>query len=221
MTGPLCACGAPSPGAVICTACGDRLRADLRLAVSLSEDLDAAVARLTVRGGGGRRTSDVQPLPFDPSASEAAGQLRTVLAGWTRVMQESHAKRSWPWPPDTVPGMAGWLDARMTALRQHEAAADVVTEVRDAVSGVRRVIGWDLVVRAVRSPGMTELAAAVAASDVLGSPAQISDWLSAVGLSVAESTVSSWGTRGRIERKSGGLYRLSEAYAMAAARVRG
>ena len=87
MAAPLCACGQPSPGAVICKTCTRGLQLTLITAASLGPDLEAATARQARFTGPGRRAGG-SVLPFDERASAAASALRNVLAGWVRVLSE-------------------------------------------------------------------------------------------------------------------------------------
>ena len=87
MSAPLCACGQPSPGAVICKTCTRGLQLTLITAASLGPDLEAATARQARFTGPGRRAGG-SVLPFDEAASAAAHALRSVLSGWVRVLTE-------------------------------------------------------------------------------------------------------------------------------------
>ena len=85
MATPLCACGQPSPGAVICKTCTRGLQLALITAASLGPDLEAATARQARFTGPGRRGGG-SVLPFDERASNAAHALRAELSGWVRVL---------------------------------------------------------------------------------------------------------------------------------------
>lgn len=85
MATPLCACGQPSPGAVICKTCTRGLQLALITAASLGPDLEAATARQARFTGPGRRGAG-SVLPFDERASNAAHALRAELSGWVRVL---------------------------------------------------------------------------------------------------------------------------------------
>lgn len=103
-------------------------------------------------------------MPYDARASEVAAHLKGVLAGWARVVAEEtgvyadtnrrgigpicrrcdHAScraiPAIPEPPDTLAGLAAWLQPRVGWLRHHAAAAEAHDEIVEAVRAARRVI---------------------------------------------------------------------------------
>lgn len=211
----------------------------LLTAASIAPHLDDAVAKLLRRGSGGRRSEAEAPLPIDTGAMAVAHELRSELNGWARIIADQHLTAM---PPDTIAATAMWLAARLNELRQNEAAADahrgIVRAVSRAVAAVDRQperapaglcdncgcqllaeLGADSVTCGC---GMTVLALQdkrrerAAAADVLGTPAELSAVLAKIGYTVSPGTISAWGTRGQIEKRAGGFYRLSEALAMAA-----
>lgn len=217
-TVPLCACGQLSPDAVLCRTCGDRLKADLHRAAEAAADLDDA-AWPVIRGGGGRPTRRVPPLPFDPEASDAAAQLRNTLSGWCRVIIDTRPDAG-AWPRDTVPSMARWLLERMAVVRQHEAAADIADEVHEAVK--RAVRAADRRPHGAVPDGPRPLEVA-ARSDVLGTPGEIASALEAqFGITVAPSTIRVWAARRRIEPRPGprgtAVYRVGDVVELCTAR---
>ena len=248
MTAPACAasCGRPSPAAVICRACTRELSRALATAAAISEDLDDAVARLMTRShGAGRTAATVAPLPLDLAASDAAHALRHCLTRWVRAIHQMPYRMDDPWPAATIAGMARWLTARTDPVRQHEAAGtahrEILAAVRAAVavidrppemhpagicaecpSALRAEPGADSTwcVNGHFNEGLRSLRTErAAAADVLGTPGELSAVLAGIGYRVAPSTISSWGTRARIEKRPGGMYRLSDVLALAAQRA--
>lgn len=148
------------------------------------------------------------------------------------------------WPADAVPSMASWLGGQLDVIRQHEAAAELLADVGAHVTAALAVVDRQpelhpaglcsqcgLPLRA--EPGAdtawcreghfnegiaARRAARAAMADQLGTPSELARTLAVLGYAVRESTISSWGTRGRLARRPGGLYRLSDALALAAAR---
>ena len=238
---PCGSCKAPiGDSAYLCTGCTGKLAELLKLAADIAPDLDDAVAKL-LRRGGGRRASQQVPLPYDLAASQAVSELRFTLTVWVRVVAKSNPSPQMVLPGELTVVMARWLHVRIGLLRQHHHAAEALAEIRDAVHRALAVIdrqpervsaglcdncgrqllaelGADSVTCAC---GMTALALTekrrerAEAADVLGTPAELSAVMASLGVHVAPSTISGWGTHGRIERRAGGMYRLSDALFMA------
>lgn len=131
-----CGCGQPAPDATLCRNCTDRLAKDLGDVPAYAEELEVTLTRqrATALEAGGPSAST--PLPFHPTASEAASQLRAVLTGWTRVLAE-HGD---DWPTDTLDAISRWLLHRTDWLARHEAGNEAATEIGSAMQAVRRVI---------------------------------------------------------------------------------
>lgn len=235
---PLCAtgCGRPSPAARLCAPCTTSLRSALELAASIAIDLDDAIGRQLRRGGGGGKRSDSDAgLPIDLDASDATGALRNCLSGWVRVIAEAEPR--WPLPPDTVFGMATWLAGRTRRwISQHEAAADIHREVRDAVARAAAVLesrpelhpagrcaacarqllaelGADTA-RCACGATVTGIVGArakrAADADVLGTPDEVSLRLQLAGYTVAPGTIRMLSSRGRLVQRPGGRYSLGD-----------
>jgi len=213
------------------------------MAARIASDLDDAVAKLLVRGGGGRRSEAHAPLPVDMAASEAADELRTELARAVGMVIYAWPPR--PSDPPLIPGhptvnAARWLLARLDDLRQHprggEAHRGILAAVHRAVQAVDRLperapaglcdncgrqllaeLGADSVTCAC---GMTALALQekrrerAAAADVLGTAAEISGALARIGITVPRGTITSWASRGRLLPRPGGAYALSDVLAL-------
>lgn len=78
------------------------------------------------------------PLPFHPTASDAATDLNGTLAAWIdTVCQQRH----YPWPGRLRNAAAArWLAAHITALALCEDSKDAADEITDAHLRVMRVI---------------------------------------------------------------------------------
>jgi len=237
---PVCGvCGAPvGDGARLDARCTRELAAALLQAASIAPDLDDAVAKQLRRGGGGARAKGHErPLPLDLDASDAAGMLRLELAGWL-------AAAGAPAALGGIAPMAMLLLGWLPELRQHPRAAEahrgILGRVQRAAQCVDRLperapagkcdqcgaqllaeLGADEV---TCQCGMVTVALMqrrrerAAAADVLGTPSEIAGALRDIGIAVRPSTISSWGTRGQIEKRPGGFYRLSDVLAMTARR---
>lgn len=140
MTGPLCAagCGRPAHDAPVCPACGADTAAALAEVPALSGELDVTLARQAVLSDrtDGARAAET-PLPYHPAASEALGELRATLVGWTRLLAEESGLEL---PGDEVAAMSRWLFARSGRLRHHPAGGEAAGEITAAVGRARRVI---------------------------------------------------------------------------------
>jgi hypothetical protein len=231
-------CGAPTgDGAYLCDgpkSCTRDLAELLQSADDIGPALDDAHAWLLTHGDGHPRGGQPDIRPDDLAA---AAELNTVLTGWTAALLLPGEE----WPHATAP-LARWLLARLGRVRQNRqtpslyrrfrAAMDRALEVIDtaperAPAGLCDNCGQQLLAELGADSvtcgcGMTVLALQdkrrqrAAAADVLGTPAELSAVLATLGYRVAPGTISAWGTLGRIERRAGGMYRLSEALAMAA-----
>lgn len=238
MTAPACgSCGSPVADASICTGCTRDLAELLLTAASIAGDLDDAVAKLMVRGSGGRRSEAEVPLPVDLAASDAKHRLR----GWLHLGVGAVLTDAMPAPvsPD-IEDTARWLVARLGMVRQQSDAPEIHKGIRDAVHRALAVVdrrpervpaglcgncgrqllaelGADQVTCAC---GMTALAlqdkrrARAEAADVLGTAAEISGALGRIGISVPRGTITSWASRGRLAPRPGGVYALSDVLAL-------
>lgn len=233
-------CGAPTgDGAALCQGCTGKLRDALRLAASIAPDLDDAVGKLLARGERGEFSFAHPPLPVDLAASDTARELRAQIRGWLLEVAPELRRAA---PPETTSAMAVQLLSRLNRLRQQPYAGQAYTGITFTVGRAVAVvdrrperIGCGRCDRcgaqswaegdedtAVCERGHTVLNARqrrlnkAREADPLATPAEISAFLARHGYRVAESTISGWGTTGRIARHPGGFYRLSEALDMAA-----
>ena len=78
-------CAAPTD-ATICHASTRKLGVTLGQATSLLTELETTALRQSRIGAPGRGAGT--PLPWNESASDAAGYLRAVLWGWARILHE-------------------------------------------------------------------------------------------------------------------------------------
>lgn len=228
MTAPECAaqCGRPSPSAVICGACADSLAAALTMAASIAGDLDDAIARQLRHGGGGRRSGDEQPLPWDQRAALAAGALRAVLADVTGrlVYEDGHLPRR----AMSIATMARWMERQVPRIAIRQDAAGIREDVQRAVTRAAMVLdgpppreyagpcpgcGADVlgqpgapVARCKGCGAQVEVAAQqdamrAAMDDMLFTAAQLVSMAAALGQPVSEHTVRSWVRRHQLVPK--------------------
>jgi hypothetical protein len=139
----LCAsCDNPAPdGVVICARCeritshnlGDMEAHRQQLEVTLTRQ-----ARLTAATEGSRSANT--PLVYQELASDLLGAQRAILASWCRLL---HDEVTDDWPRrDTVMSMALHIEAHLTELRKHDAAGELVDEVRQLVTRIVRCIDY-------------------------------------------------------------------------------
>jgi hypothetical protein len=95
-------------------------------------------ARLTAPTEGSRSANT--PLGYQELASDLLGALRATLASWCRLV---HDEISSTWPnADTVAAMALFLEHHLRELRKHEAAGELVDEIRQLVVRVMACIDY-------------------------------------------------------------------------------
>jgi uncharacterized Zn finger protein (UPF0148 family) len=136
------ACDNPAPdGVVICARCeritshnlGDMEAHRQQLEVTLTRQ-----ARLTAATEGSRSANT--PLVYQELASELLGAQRATLASWCRLL---HDEVTDDWPRrDTVMSMALHIEAHLTELRKHDAAGELVDEIRQLVTRIGRCIDY-------------------------------------------------------------------------------
>lgn len=135
-------CDRPSPDGTVCTSCLETLTADLRSVPALMVDLELTLTRQVCMGDGpgpiAHSHADSTRMPVHLGAAEAAMDLRTVLLVWAGEIADTaeHCLTA----PDTARGYARWLLRYANHIRQHPAAVQLIDEVRDAITRVRRVI---------------------------------------------------------------------------------
>lgn len=121
----------------VCPACAADLQQHLAELPALVADLDRTMARLRNGNSDGSKGAET-PMAYDVLASEALSQIRVVLVGWTRDLEEDPTRQ----PADTLPAIATWLLARLHRLLAHPAAADICTEIANCTAqGKRAVFG--------------------------------------------------------------------------------
>ena len=87
---PICGhCGAPAPGATICTACERDLTAALVAVIALGPDLDVALARQAVIGDRSHTARHTAPLPYDEHASDVIRYIHDLLGDWYSAVAEA------------------------------------------------------------------------------------------------------------------------------------
>jgi hypothetical protein len=149
----------------------------LKQVPALAEDLTVAIARqdrTTALGPKTSRGDDVQPLPFNEHASDAAGYLYFTLANWTgaictaRTIDYDDA--------NNVISVARWLRIHIidialtpTTLEPHpdiEGSRGILADVRHAIRNGNRACGGASD-KAVRAPEATAIAVADARQSIL------------------------------------------------------
>lgn len=95
----------------------------------LQAELQTTITRQTSKTPQpGARPTDT-PVPFNVAASDAAGFLRWLLASWVDTLLDDDDVP----PHNTITACAGWLVAHMDRIDTHDAAADIESEICDAI----------------------------------------------------------------------------------------
>lgn len=133
------ACDGPQVDGLLCegvyangrdTSCTHYLRRDLIAAADLPADLDIATSRQARIGGGkAGKGSAHERWPYNPDAVVAADRLRNALTTWARDVAPAE---------DGDP--AAVLLAHVNDIRKHPAAAELVSDIGDAVRRARWAI---------------------------------------------------------------------------------
>lgn len=129
-------CGRPTER-MLCGRCLGVLRADLGDVGWLDEQLELVLSKqvaLTEQAGG--RSAET-PLPLARGALKARSILRNRLVSWCRDLSETHGHDL---PADTLPMMAAWLMCREDDIAMHQAAEELVGEIREAVGYAARIV---------------------------------------------------------------------------------
>lgn len=135
-------CGNDEREATICRRCTRDLERALGDMPWLDEQLALTIARqarFTEASDGGR--SAETPLAFHPKASELKSHLRAIVSSWVRLVKEEAPDAiAGDWPRDTLTDTARYLHKRLTWIRQHQAAAQAVDDIRAAVARAKLIV---------------------------------------------------------------------------------
>lgn len=127
-------CGQARPGHQwICRTCVAQLERALTSVPALWRELDVTLTRQDVIGSDSGSRSAETALAFKETASEARWALANTIGTWARVLAENAGA-----PTPEKP--AQWLLANVQSLAMHEAVAEAVDEIGDAVAQAYRVI---------------------------------------------------------------------------------
>lgn len=81
-----------------------------------------------------------KPLVYSDQASAVLSAQRAILVSWSRLV---HDDISHTWPrEDSVASMALFIESHLPELRKHDAAGELVTEIRDLVRRIVRCIDY-------------------------------------------------------------------------------
>lgn len=106
----------------------------------LLEDLDDTVFKMDnvgPRGGGSRKGHEV-PLPIRMDASDLKSQARTMIATWARDMAGTYPFLEPTYK--THAEAAEWIARIPGLLAEHPAAQQIMADVKDIVTRIRRMI---------------------------------------------------------------------------------
>lgn len=129
---PVPACGRQYNGdTAICGPCAGQLARHLADIPWLAAHLTVTLTRQARTGNGsGRRTGDEQPLPYDQRASDAARHLYLTVVHWAgRYIHDGSTAE-----------YARLLSSSLPHLERSDRAADIVTDIADAVQLAEQAI---------------------------------------------------------------------------------
>ena len=130
--------------AYACDHCGDLLARALGDVHWLEEQIEITIARQKGATYDGSPSPGAEkPLPINLPASEARESLRALLVSWIKLCAEEGVRStstSDAYPRDTLAAMSYWLLWRVDGLLLHEAGADAVDEITDAVATCHRMV---------------------------------------------------------------------------------
>jgi hypothetical protein len=236
----------------VCSDCAAKLAGDLGDVPGLERELELTRTRQVRITGLARvprprpsEDEEESPLPFDERVAAVFDALRNALSTTVRLIDDGLTEpllgpahfnckhRSCGlimlnYPANTMAAMAAWLLCRMEAIRHHEAAPEIVDDVRQAVRRARQVIdrpadlmfagpcdqcGHDLYAR----PESAEITCQpcqlvydvkdrrewllASAEDHLATASEIAGFLSAFHDDVSPGRIAKWGERGRITER--------------------
>lgn len=117
-------CAGVADDTTICRACTADLEQALAELPALVGDLESTLSRQGGRSDGGSRAAE-HPVPYDVRASGVLGDLRAVLVGWIRDLDDKPEHH----PADNLEAMARWLLARLSGIATHPAAEEIHREI--------------------------------------------------------------------------------------------
>lgn len=118
----------------VCPVHANQLRQDLAELPALASNLHRVLTRYRSDFVSGS-TAAGNPLPYSLPASETLGQIRAVLVGWIRDLDENPEHH----PADNLAAMANWLHRRHHRLCTHPAAQEIVREFDQVAAAARRI----------------------------------------------------------------------------------
>lgn len=139
-----CVCGKPTrDNAVICDDCTNMLERAIGDVAWIAEELDVSMTRQRSAPIVSGAPSASHGLPWHEKAAEAIRELRSLLVLWVRMCdEEGIGTGPSDLPADNLPAIAGWLLHRVPGIARHDAAADALDEITNAVAECERVIFW-------------------------------------------------------------------------------
>lgn len=139
-----CACGKPTrDNAVICDDDTDTLERAIGDVAWISEELDISMTKQRSAPIVFGAPSATQGLPWHDKAAETMRELKNLLVLWVRMCdEEGIGTGPTELPADNLAAIAGWLLHRVPGMARHDAAADALDEITNAVAECERVIFW-------------------------------------------------------------------------------
>ena len=139
-----CVCGKPTrDNAILCDDCTEVLDRALGDVTWVSEELDVTMTRQRSAPIETGAPSATHPLPWHDKAAETLRELKNLLVLWVRLCDEEGVG-SGPveLPADNLPAISRWLLHRVPGLARHDAAAEALDEITNAVAECERIIFW-------------------------------------------------------------------------------
>lgn len=143
MSDTKCLCGRPVQDAWVCFDCTADLAKALGDVAALERELELTRTRQTAITGIARiprqrpsEDEEESPLPFDERVGPVVDVLRNALTTSVRLVRLEDEE----WPRNAMSAMAAWLLCHLEAVRHHEAAPEIVDDLRQAIRKATRVI---------------------------------------------------------------------------------
>lgn len=140
MTETLCrACrDYPAHDAFICEQCMDQLHGDLVQVADIAHELEVEITKRSHKGKSvGHGKHDVQPLPYNPAASECADEIRWHLV---QLVMITNLGQHHGLPADTIAEMAYWVDERLHSVALRDGAEEAIVGLGKAIRAGWRII---------------------------------------------------------------------------------
>jgi len=121
----------PPQGVILCHGCKRKLEGFLADCESLRQELVVTLTRQDTIGPAAEKTKKLaatdSPFPYNAAASAALDGLKATLVSWVLCIADEQGV----WlPADSIAALSSWLVVRINYLARHEAAGEILDEMR-------------------------------------------------------------------------------------------